>query len=117
MRHIFVMSHSATAPEKMRTVVNVAGSIPVCFKARRQSSELLANATIASDVSRKMRDLVTLLPDIPRDERRRPASLEFHRGLLSRDADVIAAGFRTSTNLTSAHCADEQRFFGKAQWY
>src|SRR5215472_4953363 len=61
MRRVFVMSHSATAPEKMRTDVNVAGSISVSFKARRQSSELLANATIASDVSRKMRDLVNLV--------------------------------------------------------
>jgi hypothetical protein len=44
------MSQSATAPEKMRTNVKLDASMPVCFSAARQRSELLANAIIASDV-------------------------------------------------------------------
>src|SRR2546430_9242103 len=48
-------SHSATAPEKTRMSVNVAGSIAVVFSASRQSSELLAKAIIAASVSRKSR--------------------------------------------------------------
>jgi hypothetical protein len=47
---IFMMSQSATAPEKMRTNVKVVGSMLVCVSASRQRSELLANAIIASDV-------------------------------------------------------------------
>ena len=43
------------APEKMRTKVKPAASIPVCFSANRQSSELPANATIATDVRIKIR--------------------------------------------------------------
>jgi len=53
----FIMSQSATAPKKIRTKVNVAASMWVCFSAKRQSSELLANAIIASDVRRKIREL------------------------------------------------------------
>jgi hypothetical protein len=52
------MSQSATAPEKTRMNVNVAGSIAVVLSASRQSSELLANAIIASDVSKKIRALL-----------------------------------------------------------
>src|SRR5438874_6861555 len=47
---IFTISQSAAAPEKMRTKVKVAASTVVCFSAARQSSELLANAIIASSV-------------------------------------------------------------------
>src|SRR6266513_1209677 len=50
-----MMSQSAAAPEKMRTKVKVAASTVVCFSAARQSSELLANAIIASSVSMKTR--------------------------------------------------------------
>jgi hypothetical protein len=50
-----MMSQSAAAPEKMRTNVKLAASILVSFKAARQSSELLANAIIASSVRRKSR--------------------------------------------------------------
>jgi hypothetical protein len=50
-----MMTQSATAPEKMRTNVNVAASILVCFSAARQSRELLANAIIASSVKMKSR--------------------------------------------------------------
>jgi len=57
---IFIMTQSATAPEKIRTKVNVAASMWVCFSAARQSSELLANAIIASDVSHKIRALLNL---------------------------------------------------------
>jgi hypothetical protein len=46
---------SATAPEKIRTNVNVAASMWVCFSAALQSSELLAKAIIAASVSRKSR--------------------------------------------------------------
>src|SRR6266496_2840664 len=49
------MSQSAAAPEKMRTKVKVAASTVICFSAARQSSELLANAIIASNVSMKTR--------------------------------------------------------------
>src|SRR5437867_12698187 len=49
------MTQSATAPEKIRTKVNVAASTWVCFSAARQSSELLAKAIIAASVSRKSR--------------------------------------------------------------
>jgi gluconokinase len=49
------MHQSATAPEKMRTNVKLAGSIVVCLSAARQSSELLANAIIASRVRKKIR--------------------------------------------------------------
>src|SRR5205814_4693359 len=49
------MSQSAAAPEKMRTKVKVAASTVDCFSAARQSSELLANAIIASSVSMKTR--------------------------------------------------------------
>src|SRR5437764_5246820 len=49
------MSQSAAAPEKMRTKVKVAASTVVCFSAARHSSELLANAIIASSVSMKTR--------------------------------------------------------------
>src|SRR5438067_3358078 len=52
---IFTMSQSAAAPEKMRTKVKVAASTVDCFSAARQSSELLANAIIASSVSMKTR--------------------------------------------------------------
>jgi hypothetical protein len=51
----FMKKQSATAPEKIRTNVNVAASMWVCFNAALQSSELLAKATIASSVSRKSR--------------------------------------------------------------
>jgi hypothetical protein len=46
---------SATAPEKMRSNVNVAASIVVCLSAARQRSELLANAIIARNVRTKTR--------------------------------------------------------------
>jgi hypothetical protein len=52
------MSQSAMAPEKMRTKVNVAASMWVCFSAARQSSELLAKATIANSVRTKIRTLL-----------------------------------------------------------
>ncbi len=50
-----MMSHSAAAPEKIRTNVNVAASMLVCFSAALQRSELLAKAIIASDVTPKIR--------------------------------------------------------------
>src|SRR5205814_8268046 len=52
---IFTISQSAAAAEKMRTKVKVAASTAVCFSAARQSSELLAKAIIASNVSMKTR--------------------------------------------------------------
>ena len=51
----FIMSQRAAAPEKMRIKVKLAASMPVCFSASRQRSELLANAIIASSVRIKMR--------------------------------------------------------------
>src|SRR5947207_2712324 len=54
-RRICITSQSAAAPEKMRMKVKVAASTAVCFSAARQSSELLANAIIASSVSMKTR--------------------------------------------------------------
>jgi len=56
---IFMMRHSATAPEKMRMNVKLAASMLVCFSANRQSSELLANAIMASSVSVKTCGVVT----------------------------------------------------------
>jgi hypothetical protein len=50
-----MISQSAAAPEKIRANVKVAASMFVCFSAARQSSELLANAIIASSVSMKTR--------------------------------------------------------------
>jgi hypothetical protein len=50
-----MMSHSATAPQNMRMKVKVAGSMLVCVSAARQSSELLANAIIASSASMRSR--------------------------------------------------------------
>jgi hypothetical protein len=47
------MSQSATAPDNMRMKVKLAGSIPVCFSANRQSREFPANAIIASRVRMK----------------------------------------------------------------
>jgi hypothetical protein len=55
IRRTFVMSQSATAPEKIRTSVNVAGSTLLSLKAARHKSELLAKAVIASSVSMKIR--------------------------------------------------------------
>ena len=57
IRRTFTMTQSATAPEKMRTNVNEAASILVCFRAARQRSELLAKAIIASKVRIKIRAL------------------------------------------------------------
>src|SRR6266480_5795105 len=54
-RRICITSQSAAAPEKMRMKVKVAASTVDCFSAARQSSELLANAIIASRVSMKTR--------------------------------------------------------------
>src|SRR5438067_13660720 len=54
-RRICITSQSAAAPEKMRMKVKVAASTVVCFSAARQSSELLANAIMASSVSMKTR--------------------------------------------------------------
>ena len=54
-RRICITSQSAAAPEKMRVKVKVAAATVVCFSAARQSSELLANAIIASSVSMKTR--------------------------------------------------------------
>jgi hypothetical protein len=50
-----MMIQSAAAPEKMRMTVKLAASMPVCLSAARQSSELLANATMANIVRRKSR--------------------------------------------------------------
>ena len=49
------MNQSATAPETIRTNVKLAASIFVCFSAKRQRSELLAKAIIATDVRKKIR--------------------------------------------------------------
>ena len=57
IRRTFTMSQSATAPEKMRTNVNEAASILVCFSAARQRSELLAKAIIATKVRTRIRAL------------------------------------------------------------
>ena len=57
---IFMSSHRAKAPEKMRTDVKVAASMLVCLSAARQSRELLAKAIIADNVSVKIRvDFIT----------------------------------------------------------
>jgi hypothetical protein len=53
-----VMSQSATAPEKIRTNVKVAGSMLLSFNAARHKSELLAKAIIASSVSMKIRAIL-----------------------------------------------------------
>ena len=58
---MLMMSQSATAPEKIRRNVKVAGSMLLFVNAARQSSELLANAIIARSVS--MRILVDLSID------------------------------------------------------
>jgi hypothetical protein len=58
---MLMMSPSATAPEKIRRNVKVAGSMLLFVNAARQSSELLANAIIARSVS--MRILVDLSID------------------------------------------------------
>src|ERR1700730_5299150 len=50
-----MISQSAVAPERMRTSVKLAASMLVCFSAARQSSELPANAIIASSVRTKSR--------------------------------------------------------------
>jgi hypothetical protein len=55
LRRIAMISHSATAPEKIRTKVKVAASMAVSLSAARQSSELLANAILARKVSVKIR--------------------------------------------------------------
>jgi len=52
------MSQSAPAPEKIRMNVKLAASIFVSLSAARQRRELLANAIIVSDVSKKMRALL-----------------------------------------------------------
>jgi len=52
-----MISQSAAAPEEIRRNVNVAASMLVCFRAARQSNELLANAIIAREVRRKSRNL------------------------------------------------------------
>src|SRR6266853_4803188 len=52
---ILIITQSTAAPEKMRTRVKVAASMLVRFSAARQSSELLANAIIASSVRVKTR--------------------------------------------------------------
>ena len=51
----FIMSKSATAPEKMRMKVKLEASMLVCFNANRQSNELLANAIIAKSVRMRSR--------------------------------------------------------------
>jgi hypothetical protein len=52
---ICMISQSAAAPQNMRMKVKVAASMLVSFSAARQSSELLANAIIASNVSMRNR--------------------------------------------------------------
>ena len=49
------MSQSETAPAKMRIKVKLAASMLDCFKAARQSRELLANAIMAREVRIKSR--------------------------------------------------------------
>jgi hypothetical protein len=49
------IKNSATAPEISRMTVKLAGSILVCFSASLHSSELPANASMASEVNPKMR--------------------------------------------------------------
>ena len=49
------MSQSAAAPEIIRIKVKLAASMPECFNAARQSSELPAKAIIASSVRTKRR--------------------------------------------------------------
>ncbi len=51
-------NQSAVAPEKIRANVKLAASMSFCFSATRQSSELLAKAIIASDVSMKIRAIL-----------------------------------------------------------
>jgi hypothetical protein len=51
---IFKISQSATAPEKIRTDVKVAGSMLLPFNAARHKSELLAKAIIANSVRMKI---------------------------------------------------------------
>jgi hypothetical protein len=67
---ICMMTQSAAAPEKMRTKVKVAASMPVCFSAARQSSELLANAIIANTVRKKTRTLISKTFEDGQAERR-----------------------------------------------
>lgn len=49
-RRTYTISKSINAPEIRRIVVKLAASMLVCRSAMRQSNELLANATMASDV-------------------------------------------------------------------
>jgi hypothetical protein len=55
LRLIRTISQSITAPETSRIVVKLAGSTPVCFRTIRHSSELPANAIMASEVRAIMR--------------------------------------------------------------
>jgi hypothetical protein len=44
------------APDTIRIVVKLAGSIPLCFNAMRQSKELPAKAIMANSVSNVSRE-------------------------------------------------------------
>jgi hypothetical protein len=57
-------------PDTIRTNVNVAASIAVCFNACRQRSELLANANIARAVRTKTLLVITSVEQAIRAERR-----------------------------------------------
>jgi hypothetical protein len=75
-------SQSITAPEINRIAVKLAASMPVCLRATRQSSELPANAIMASDVRAIMRAY-----DIERDP-------EDHQAAATQGAqrDAVRAG-------------------------
>jgi hypothetical protein len=70
------MIHRQIAPDKMRTSVKLAASIAVCFRATRQSNELLAKAIMASAVSNKTLVILSevegplTLPSVRRGPRR-----------------------------------------------
>ncbi len=57
---VITIKQSAIAPDNSRMKVKLAASIVVSLSASRQSSELLANATIASSVRMTMRIQSTL---------------------------------------------------------
>ena len=54
---IRAITQSAAAPDINRIVVKLAASMAVSFSAMRHKIELLANATIATDVSTTIRTL------------------------------------------------------------
>lgn len=71
------ISQSVTAPENIRTKVNVAGSMRVCLSADRQSREFPANAIIAIAVRMKRREGFTSMRPSRKQEAQNEKSREF----------------------------------------